>query len=493
MRAPKQYAPPSRERADETGEVSEPPVEAASPPPRAATALRYCGLAGALLLAWAGARSGQRLIAWPTWFGGTVLLTGAWLLLRRHLGGVGLRWVLVTGALWALPVLLSLPLESRDVYAYACQGSLVANGIDAYTHGAASLPCPWLSEVPRIWRGTPSPYGPLWLAVAGGVASPRNLFVAVALFRLVALAGLALAGWAGHRLARTLGADPVPAGWLFLLSPLVLVHAVSGAHADALLVGLVVAAFAVAVGRLPSGPRTLAMGALFGLAVAVKATALVAVPFAVLLVAADRRWWSVVRAGAITGLGLVGAYGVLWALTGYGLGWAGALSNTTRLIVEGTSIPTGLGSALAHLVRVAGYPVLASHVLAYVRAVGVAVLATILLGLWLWARRRGEPALVVLAAGVGLLLSVVLAPVAFPWYALAGLAVLAYGGVEDRWRYRTALLIAAVGFLILPNGNGLAAVFKEAAALIDAALVVVVVVLAARYLLRRRRTLAGRR
>ena len=76
--------------------------------------------------------------------------------------------------------------------------------------GVASLPCPWLSEVPRIWRGTASPYGPLWLAIAGGIAAPRNLFVAVALFRLVALAGLALAGGAGHRLARTLGADPLP-------------------------------------------------------------------------------------------------------------------------------------------------------------------------------------------------------------------------------------------------------------------------------------------
>src|SRR5205814_1100362 len=125
------------------------------------------------------------------------------------------------------------------------------------------------------------------------------------------------------------------------------------------------------------------------------------------------------------------------------------------------------------------------------RTLGLAELAAILLGLWLWARRRTEPALVVLATGVALLVSVVLAPVAFPWYALTGLAVLAYGGVEDRWRYRTALLVAPVGFLILPNGNGLAALYKETASLIDAALVVIVLVLAVRYLLRRRRTLAG--
>src|SRR2546430_15886716 len=82
---------PSRERAGETGEGPEPPVEAANRPPTAATVLRFGGLAGTLLLAWAGARSGQRGIAWPTWFAGTVVLTGSWLLLRRDPGGGGLR------------------------------------------------------------------------------------------------------------------------------------------------------------------------------------------------------------------------------------------------------------------------------------------------------------------------------------------------------------------------------------------------------------------
>src|SRR2546430_14107591 len=94
---------PSRERAGETGEGPEPPVEAANRPPTAATVLRYCGLAGALLLAWAGARSGQRGIAWPTWFAGTVVLTGSWLLLRRYLDRVGLRLLPVAGALGAPP------------------------------------------------------------------------------------------------------------------------------------------------------------------------------------------------------------------------------------------------------------------------------------------------------------------------------------------------------------------------------------------------------
>src|SRR5205085_3994809 len=148
--------------------------------------------------------SARRWLALPAGLAGTVLLTGAWLLLGRRLSGVPLRWVLVTGALWALPVLVSLPLESRDVFAYACQGSLVANGIDPYTHGAASLPCPWLSAVPSLWRTTPSPYGPLWLVVSGAAAATGSLVLAVALFKLVALGGVVLAGWAGHRLARAL-------------------------------------------------------------------------------------------------------------------------------------------------------------------------------------------------------------------------------------------------------------------------------------------------
>src|SRR5689334_1833107 len=102
---------PSRERASRTGEDPESPVDAATRPPMAAHALRWGGFAGAVLLAWAGARSGQRVIAWPMWLAGTVVLTGSWLLLRRYLDSAGLRWLLVTGALWALPVLVSLPLE----------------------------------------------------------------------------------------------------------------------------------------------------------------------------------------------------------------------------------------------------------------------------------------------------------------------------------------------------------------------------------------------
>ena len=50
------------------------------------------------------------------------------------------RWLIGTGALWALPLLLAPPMASRDVYSYACQGHLFANGLNPYEAGVATLP-----------------------------------------------------------------------------------------------------------------------------------------------------------------------------------------------------------------------------------------------------------------------------------------------------------------------------------------------------------------
>jgi hypothetical protein len=377
------------------------------------------------------------------------------------------------------------------VYAYACQGSLVAHGVDPYLHGAASLPCPWLSEMPHVWQGTTSPYGPLWLAVSGLAALTGNLGVAVGILKLVAVGGVALAAAAGYRLARAVGVDPVPATWLFLLCPVVLVHAASGAHNDALLAGLVVAAFAVAATGAPAASARpwvtqAGAGVLIGLAFAVKASAVVALPFLVLLLVADRRWWSLLRAGAVTGLGAVGAYGVVWALTGYGLGWLSALPDTTKHIQEWTSVPTGLGLGAGRLLRELGRPGHTGDMVRAFRALGLVVLAVAVVVLWFWARRRTRPADVVVAAGVALLAAVVLAPVAFPWYALVPVALLAYGLTDARWRYRLALVLAVVPLLILPNGNGIGAKYPMPGALVDLLIVLGVLALGVRYLLLRR-------
>jgi alpha-1,6-mannosyltransferase len=223
---------------------------------------------------------------------------------------------------------------------------------------------------------------------------------------------------------------------------------------------------------------------LLGLAVGVKVTAVVALPFVVLLLAVDRRWGSIIRAGVLTTGGLVGMYAALWAATGYGLGWARALPNTTRLIVEWTSISTGVGMGLNHALRLVGQPGLALHAVTYVRDAGLVALALVLLNLWLWARGEAGPRPVVLAGGLALLATVLLSPVAFPWYALAAVAVLAYGIASDPWRYGFGLLTAPVMLLILPFGNGIAYYFKTEGAIFDSLLVLAAAVVAA-YRIRR--------
>jgi hypothetical protein len=448
--------------------------------------LRYAGLAGAVLLVLASLTVRHRWTAIPLWLAGTLVVAAAWLLLGRRLDTVRPRWLLVTGALWAVPLLLSRPLASNDVYAYACQGSLVRAGIDPYAHGVNALPCPWIGHMGPLWRGTPSPYGPLWLVITGGAASTGSLSAAVAVLRIVALAGLALLGLTGYRLAVRLGVDPLRAAWLALLNPLVLVHALSGAHNDALMAGLLVAALLVATARGRPVPVALGVGVLVALAVGVKATALVALPFLVLLAARDRSWWTLVRTGLVTLAGLAGGYAVLWATTGYGLGWVPALKNATPLIIEWTSVPTGVGLAIGRTLKALGLTEIGRHAVGGVRAVGVLVLLVALVGIWLWARRRDSQREIVLATGVAMAAEVVLMPVAFPWYALAPVAMLGYGLADDRVRWWVGVVTVPLALLILPSGNGLASMYKVPGGILDSAIVLAALVLGVRYLRRRR-------
>jgi alpha-1,6-mannosyltransferase len=437
------------------------------------TGLRFLGLAGASGVALAGDR----------WVGllGVAVLAGAWLGLRtrlapipsgRHHADAG--WLLRTGALWAVPLLLGAPLFSGDAAAYACQGQLLGHGLSPYEHGVADLPCTWLSRSPELWRHTPSPYGPWWLALSALAAAAGRWWLAVGGLRLVALAGLGLIIGYGRRLTRVTGADPARAAWLGAISPLVLLHAVSGAHNDALMAGLVVAGLALAT-RERTG---LAPGVALGLAAGVKVTALVAVPFAVVLLAGERRVAALARATAGVTLGAVGAFAAVTAATGLDLGWLPALRNTTTL-TQWTSLPTGVGMAAGYLLRAAGRRDLSPAALATTRAIGLVALVALLVALW-W-RARSAPQ-VVRAAGLALAATALLGPVFFPWYALTPLAVLAATPLPEPVRLRLGALVAGLALLVLPDGNSLASPTKQVGAFGDVVLVIALVVWAVRRL-----------
>ncbi|WP_433209772.1 polyprenol phosphomannose-dependent alpha 1,6 mannosyltransferase MptB [Dactylosporangium sp. CS-047395] len=426
---------------------------------------RWLGLAASTLLAVSGFLAGKPLphdAAWVTgvcvWFVALIALGYAWWQLRDQREGL-----LVTAVLWSLPLLVAPPMGALDVYAYACQGQLFDAGINLYEHGPAALPCTWLNEVPPLWRDTPTPYGPLWFALSGGIAwlAHGNLLVAVGLFRLVAVLGLVLCVAAAHRIS--------DGNVALAASPLVLVHVVSGVHNDILVAGLMLAGFAFATRQ-----RAALSGIAFGLAAAVKITALIGAPFVVLLVLTT-------RARALLAGAIVATYAVLAALTGHGLGFIGALGATAGL-VQWLSIPSGVGMAAGYVLRWIGYPGAFGTAVAVARAVGFVVLAGLLLWLWLRAVRdvRREPGAatdrVLTAAGLALLVTAVLGPVFYAWYALAGIAVLACTQLTGRLRTGVHVAVVALPFLTLPDSLGLATKTKVPGAFLDVALIVAIVV-----------------
>ncbi|WP_431907016.1 polyprenol phosphomannose-dependent alpha 1,6 mannosyltransferase MptB [Micromonospora carbonacea] len=426
--------------------------------------IRYAGLAGSVLLSLSGFLGGAfpggdlrptPVSIWQgphgpliiaSWLVGTALMAWAWWSLRD--GPPSARWALVTAGLWLLPLLVAPPMASRDVYAYACQGASFANGISPYEQGVSALPCPWLDTISYIWRDTPAPYGPLFVVLAGAVVKATgSLTASIVLFRLFAVAGVALTAACLPVLARRCGVPVGKALWLALASPLIGVHLVAGAHNDAIMVGLLVAGLAVVAARPGRPGPMLAGGVLLGLAVSIKITGVVVIPFAALAaMSGPYRIRTLVRDGGWVVAGAVATVvGVTFA-GGLDFGWVGGLSKGGDAIAW-TSPPTAVGQTAGYVALIFG-----AHVdaLPVARGLGVVVLAGLLLWLWLRARTR-EP---LWHAGLALAAMVAMSPVVHPWYWIWPLTVLAATTVRPARWYLVVALVSA--FLILPDGTGLA-------------------------------------
>ncbi|WP_207916572.1 polyprenol phosphomannose-dependent alpha 1,6 mannosyltransferase MptB [Micromonospora sp. KC723] len=444
---------------------------------------RWVGLAGSVLLAvaaylggalpdgdlrptpvsiWQG-RHGPLILA--AWLLGTALMGWAWWTLRDRVPSA--RWALVTAGLWLIPLLVAPPLGSRDVYAYTCQGASYAAGISPYEHGVSALPCPWLDTISHIWRDTPAPYGPLFVMLSGAiVGATGSLYASIALFRLAAVVGVGLTAAFLPVLARRCGVPTGRALWLALASPLVGVHLVSGAHNDALMVGLLVAGLAVVVSRPGRFWPLLAGGVLLGLAGGVKVTALVTVPFAAL--AAISGPYSVKGllrdGGPVVGGALATVVGATLA-AGLNFGWISGLEQGA-LVVAWTSPPTAVGQTAGYVAALFG-----AHVdaLPVTRAIGVLVLAVLLVRLW-WRARTRDP---LWHAGLALAATVALAPLFHPWYWMWPLTVLAATAHRTGWFSLVALVSS---FLVLADGTGLARYTKFPGAPLMTLLVIVVAV-----------------
>jgi alpha-1,6-mannosyltransferase len=184
------------------------------------------------------------------------------------------------------------------------------------------------------------------------------------------------------------------------------------------------------------------------LAVAVKITAGIALPFVLWI------WWAHARErgtvgpravagmlGAIVGISLV-IFGAFTVVVGHGLGWLTGLGYADR-IINWLTLPT----AIAHLVTLVAAPFVAlplPGVLATARFVGAAVLAVTLVVVW-W-RSRADVTSAVAGIAVAMAAVLLLEPSTLPWYyswalVVAGAAVIGRRGL--------ALIAGACVYLLL--------------------------------------------
>ncbi|MFF0148668.1 alpha-1,6-mannosyltransferase [Amycolatopsis sulphurea] len=327
--------------------------------------------------------------------------------------------------LWAVPLLVAPPLFSNDLYTYLAQGAVAQAGLDPYTHVPAELSGALIENAGGHWLSVPSPYGPLFILVvksALGLTGGNPLFSAL-LTRLVMVAGLWLLCRAIPVLCRHLGGAPAGALWIVAANPLVLLHLVSGGHNDLLMIGLLAAGVGLVLDR-----AAVRGFALVAMAVAVKATAGVALPFLVWVWVAQRSgsgptWREFLRAVVLSVSTVVVSFGLISGLAGVSLGWIKALDGNS-VLEPLLSVPTALGKIAALLVPgfdsgqlVPGFRTAAWFVLAGVVA-------------WLWWRSRRSAVTAVRGAAAALLATVLCLPVVLPWYYSWPLAL----GAAVRWR-----------------------------------------------------------
>lgn len=423
-------------------------------------------------------------------FAGMAMVVISWLLLGRFTRPGRARLISRsqlnrTLFMWATPLALPpTPMFSKDVYSYLAQSKIASLGLNPYQLGPAAalgVSDPLTRGVPNIWRDTPAPYGPLFISLGRIVTavSGDHVVTGVYLQRILELVGIAMIVWALPRLARRFGVQPVSALWLGAANPLVLWHLIAGSHNEALMIGLMLAGFEIALHRLPvvkpGGPIPPVTAAELGwlvsgsaiivLGAAVKISAAPALGFLGVMVA--RRWGGTLKHVAYAALLMALVSAVILAITsvgtGLGFGWLSTL-NVNGVVKSWMSPMTALGFVAGGLGIMLGLGNHTDTTIGVVRDIGELVSVVLIVKL-LWDTYKGRvhPML-----GLGLCLGavVVLGGTVQPWYLLWAALPLAVVVGASGFRTATAAISAIVAMLVPPTGStfdGRAYVIPDAA------------------------------
>jgi len=331
-------------------------------------------------------------------------------------------WWVTAGLIAAFA--LAPPLLSLDVFSYVSYARLAAeHGLNPYATAPAEVPGDPALAFVEDWRRSISVYGPLFTLLTAPLGK-LGVGTAVWLLKLAAGISVAVIAWVVSRLAALRGVDARFAVALVALNPLVLVHVVGGAHNDSLMAALMMLAVAAAVTA-----RERLGGAGVAAAAAVKASALVLVPFALLGGPRPRRFLKGFALGALV---VVGA-----GLAAFG----GALDEAAKVVGQNQGL-TSRASVPGTVSRELGLD------LGAVRAACLTLYALALAGLLVWVARGAD-----WIRGTGWATFGLLAATSYltPWYAIWALPHAAL----SRDRPLAAAMVGLSAFLLVWQVPGL--------------------------------------
>jgi alpha-1,6-mannosyltransferase len=253
-------------------------------------------------------------------------------------------WVFVVGT--ALILVLGPPLQLNDVWNYLGYARLGAlHHLNPYTVTMrAESNDPIYTFV--TWPNYASPYGPLFTAITYPLAFVP-IPIAYWLIKLgivaVALAFVWTVGWC----ARLLGRDPRFAILLIAANPVYVFYAVGGFHNDFLMLLPATAAIGLLLDR-----RDTLSGAALMLAVAVKPTAIVLLPFLLIAARPPQRRPRVLAGFLLTGIPLL-----ILSLALFGLAMPNIASQSSMMTAFSfpnlTGLALGIGGSTTMIVRLA--------------------------------------------------------------------------------------------------------------------------------------------
>ncbi|ALE94116.1 hypothetical protein AOC05_08990 [Arthrobacter alpinus] len=391
---------------------------------------------------------------------GALLMLRAWLRLSQHLrewDGSSRPLLLKALTLWAAPMMVALPLFSRDSYAYIGQGRLMQQGLDPYTNGISALSNYFMLGPDTLWTEAPTPYGPVWLWIEQGAVWMANGSPELALvpFRLASLAGVVLLAVYVPRLAELHGFNPNRALWLVVLNPVLLINFIASVHNDSLMLGLVVAGIYYASIKHPVAGILLVTAS-----IAIKPITLIALPFVGLLWAGSQAGWVRKFGMWAATLGIsAGVMAAMGVVNGLGFGWLAALQTPGTVWIW--YAPVGLFS------HVVGFAVTlfggaGASTTDVIQSIGQVASILLVMALAFFKvsmppfgglgpdlpveHRYGQAVQRRMAWAFAVV--VLLAPMIQPWYMLWLLAFFAVTGVKDGLQLRCVLYLSAFFTLI---------------------------------------------